>query len=235
MLLTNLKAGRMFSVEWVCGYLVAAESALEALLEGVKFSAIAESTFANMLAAIAIAAAAWCVSRVRNFWLEKRLARAISPNGIGVKFDQANGVATFTLQVHNYANATILVRTVVFVADKFHIELRPSMDRGIHQTPLLNEILSSSFSRKIISVGRFDADSNPYAMVLPPKTMGFWEVDSSVIDEREWKIRKVYVVFEYATLFGSLALVRIELEDKFVEAIKKTFEPLSKAAHACKS
>ena len=77
-----------------------------------------------------------------------------------------------------------------------------------------------------------EEDGNPHAMLLPPKTMGVWEVDPQTIGSREWKIAKVYLAFEYTTLFGNVALVRIEPNKQTLTSIRESFEPLSRALHS---
>lgn len=193
---------------------------------------VSESTLANIFAAVAIAVSAWLASRIRNQILEKRLAQSLSPNGIGMEFNSLTKTAKFTLQVHNYADATIRVRSIVLIADKFHIELRRSTKHLLNQTPLTNEIVAPNFPRKIFSKGLLEEDENPHAMLLPPKTMGVWEVDPQTIGSREWKIAKVYLAFEYTTLFGNVALVRIEPNKQTLTSIRESFEPLSRALHS---
>ena len=135
------------------------------------------------------------------------------------------------MQIHNYANASIRVRAIVFMADKFHVELRPSQDKPIYQTPLSNEIVRPEFKRSHLSKGSIEPDGNPNAMLLPPKTMGVWEAPPDVIGTREWKITNIYMVFEYATIFGNSALVRMEVTKLILELVKENFERLAIAAH----
>ena len=193
---------------------------------------VSESTLSIIFAAFAIAVSAWFASRIRNQILEKRLAQSLSPNGIGMEFNSLTKTAKFTLQVHNYADAAIRVRSIVLIADKFHIELRRSTKHFLNQTPLTNEIVALNFSRKIFAKGFLEEDGNPHAMLLPPKTMGVWEVDPQTIGSREWKIAKVYLAFEYTTLFGNVALVRIEPNNQTLTSIRESFEPLSRALHS---
>lgn len=221
-------------IEWIKQLLLGNWKGALMGLWGMNWTSITESALANILAAVVIAAVAWLISWIRNHRLEKRLAESLSPNGIGTGFDPRTGIATFTLQVHNYADATIRIRSIVFIADKFHIELHPAKDHTIFQTPLSNEILAPRFSKRILSKGPLEDDGNPNAMLLPPKTMGIWEVDPQIIGNREWKIAKVYLAFEYATLFGNAALVRVEPNEQSVKSIRETFEPLSRALYSGK-
>ena len=120
----------------------------------------------------------------------------------------------------------------MFIADKFHIELRRSTMHSLNQTPLTNQIVAPNFPRKIFTKGLLEEDGNPHVMLLPPKTMGVWEVDPKTIGSREWKIAKVYLAFEYTTLFGNVALVRIEPNNQTLISIRQSFEPLSRALHS---
>lgn len=197
----------------------------------MNYSSIAENVVAALLSALAIASIAWAISWVRNLLLERKLKDAINPNGVGVEYDPSKNRGTFSLQVHNYANATIRVRAVVLMTDKFHVELKPAQDKPIYQTPLTNEIVRPKFRRKYLSKGSIEPDSNPNSMVLPPKTMGVWEVRSETITSREWVVENIFMVFEYATIFGNSALVRMKASESTVCLVKKNFEPLSRAIH----
>ena len=68
-------------------------------------------------------------------------------------------------------------------------------------------------------------------MLLPPKTMGTWEADTKLLAQRPRKVVKVFLVFEYATLFGNVALVRIEPNSTFTKSIQAILEPFSSALH----
>lgn len=197
----------------------------------MNWNLVLESFVSNLMAAAAIAGTAWAASWVRNHRLEQRLADSIAPNGIGMGFDPVTLAAEFTLQIHNYADATVRVRSIVFVAERFHLELRPRRDRSIYQTPLTNEVLQTKFKRKFLSKGALEEDGNTHAMLLPAKTMGVWEVDPNTLAQHKWKIVKVYMAFEYATLFGNLALIRVEPKPELVQAIRNSLEPLSSALH----
>lgn len=197
----------------------------------MNFQSVCENVVAAVLSAILLASIAWLLSWVRNLLLERKLKDAIAPNGVGIGFDQNAHKGSFSLQIHNYANATIRVRAIVFMADKFHVELRPSQDKPIYQTPLSNEIVRPKFKRTHLSKGSIEPDNNLNAMLLPPKTMGFWEVPSDVIGTREWKVADIYMVFEYATIFGNSALVRMKATNSTLQLVKENFERLSIAAH----
>jgi len=135
------------------------------------------------------------------------------------------------LQVHNYADATVRVRAIVFIADKFHVELEPDPGGKIYQTPLNNEITRKKFKRKHLSKGSLDPDNNPNSVLLPPKTMSVWRVHPETIGNREWKIVDIFMVFEYATIFGNSALVRMKAKESTLKLVKDNFEPLSSSAH----
>lgn len=197
----------------------------------MNYQNICENVIAAILSAILLAGIAWLWSWVRNLRLESKLKEAINPNGVGIGFDQNTHQGTFSLQIHNYANASIRVRAVVFMADKFHVELRPAKDKPIYQTPLSNEVVRPKFKRMHLSKGSIEPDDNPNAMLLPPKTMGVWEVPSDVIGTREWKVTNIYMAFEYATIFGNSALVRMEATKSTLELVKENFERLAIAAH----
>lgn len=197
----------------------------------MNFCSIGESFVSTVLSAAFIAAAAWVYSWVRNLRLEAQLSDAINPNGVGVSFDPSTYQATFTLQIHNYANATIRVRSIVFIAEKFHVELQPAKNKALYQTPLSNEIVRPQFKRKHLSKGSLEPDNNPHSMLLSPKTMGIWEVAPDTIGAHEWVIRDIFIVFEYATLFGNSALVRIKAKEPTLQLVKNNFEPLARAVH----
>lgn len=197
----------------------------------MNYPSVAENVAAAVLSAVLLGAMAWLLSWIRNDRLERKLKGAISPNGVGIDFDESTHRGTFTLQIHNYATATIRVRAIVLMADKYHVELRPSQDKPIYQTPLSNEIVRPTFKRRHLSKGCIEPDNNPNAMLLPPKTMGIWEVPWDVVASREWKIDDVYMVFEYPTLFGNTALVRMRATDSIFKMVKENFELLSSAAH----
>jgi hypothetical protein len=195
----------------------------------MKPEAIAENFLASILAATLIALVAYLFSRVRNFFLERQLRNAIDPNGVGVEFNLSPLVAKFNIQIHNYANAAIRVRTVVLVCDKFHVELTPS--QTLFQTPLSNEAVRPKFPRKFLPRDILAPDNNPHAVLLPAKTMSFWSVDTQQVSSREWIVEKVFMVFEYATIFGNVAMVRIEAKGSAFDLIKKNFESLARAAY----
>lgn len=178
-----------------------------------------------------IAGGAWLFSWIRNLRLERQLKDAINPNGVGIGFDPFTYKGSFSLQIHNYANATIRVRAVVLITDKFHVELHPAKDKPIYQTPLSNEVVRPKFKRKHLSKGSLEPDNNANAMLLPPKTMGVWEAESETIGSREWIVNEVFMAFEYATIFGNSALVRMKATETTLKLIKENFERLSVAAH----
>jgi hypothetical protein len=192
---------------------------------------IAENFIATILSAALIGVVAWVYSLLRNLRFERQLTEAISPNGVGVGFDPSTYRGSFNLQIHNYANATIRVRSIVFIADTFHVELRPAEGKPIYQTPLSNEIVRPKFKRQHLSKGSLEPDNNPHSMLLPPKTMGIWEVPPGDIGTREWVVKDIFMVFEYATVFGNSALVRIKASESTLRLVKENFERLSKAVH----
>lgn len=197
----------------------------------MNYQNICENIIATILSAITISLGAWFISWIRNLLLEKKLKDAINPNGVGIGFDPTTYQGSFSLQIHNYSNATIRVRSVVFIADKFYVELQPSIDKPIFQTPLSNEIVQPKFKRKHLSKGFLESDNNPNSMLLPPKTMGVWEVSPERIGSREWIVNDIYMIFEYATIFGNSALVRMKANEGTLNLVKENFERLSKASH----
>lgn len=182
-----------------------------------------------LLAASVLAVLAFLFSRARNLRWERDLKRAVDQNGVGWSMDH-NHVPDFSLQIHNYSNASIRVRSVVLVADRFKVELSPMPNRGIEQTPILNELTREKFKRTLLS-RQIEPDNNPHALILPPKTMGIWIADPHTISSREWKIVKAFIAFEYPTLFGNTALIRVELPERALGTIKKVFDELSSASH----
>lgn len=117
------------------------------------------------------------------------------------------------------------------MTDMFHVELQPAHDKSTFQTPLTNEIIQSKFKRKHLSKGTLEPDDNPHAMLLPPKTGGWWNVAPDTIGSREWVVEEIYMVFEYATVFGDSALVRIKAPESTLKMVKNNFERLSISAH----
>jgi hypothetical protein len=192
---------------------------------------VAENVLAALISAAFLGVLAWLYSWLRNLRLEAQLTNAIDPNGVCMGFDSRTCRGEFTLQIHNYANATIRVRSIVFIADKFHVELRPAHGKPMYQTPLSNEITRPIFKRKHLSKGSLEPDNNPHSMLLPPKTMGIWEVDPETIGTREWIIQDIFMVFEYATVFGNSALIRIKAKETSLRLVKSNFEELAKAVH----
>jgi len=197
----------------------------------VNTSGIAENVLAAIIAAALLTLVLRLYSWLRNLRLEAQLKEAIDPNGVGVGFDPTTLKPSFTLQIHNYANATVRVRGIVFIADKFRIELKPAEPQRLFQTPLSNEIARPTFKRTHFTKGSLEPDNNPLSMLLPPKTMGIWEVEPDVIGKFEWIINKIYIVFEYATVFGNSALVRMEAREGILKLVKDNFEYLAKAVH----
>jgi hypothetical protein len=194
-------------------------------------ASVVDGFTSTVLAAAFVAVVAWVFSWVRNSALERKLKEAIDPNGVGVEFDRETHKASFSLQVHNYADATIRVRAIVFIADRFHVELEPDPNGKIYQTPLSNEITRKKFKRKHLSKGSLEPDNNPNAVLLPPKTMSIWRVPSETIGTREWTVVDIFMVFEYSTIFGNSALVRMRVGDTTLKLVKDNFEPLSSSLY----
>ena len=61
--------------------------------------------------------------------------------------------------------------------------------------------------------------------------MGIWEVDPNTIGAYEWVIKDIFIVFEYATIFGNSALVRIKAKEPTLRLVKDNFEQLAKSIH----
>jgi len=200
-------------------------------LSPLSLNNLVEGCIYTIISAGFIAIMVWIYSWIRNRRLESSLAKAINPNGIGVNFDPETCKGSFSLQIHNYSTSAIRVRAVVMLADKFHVELRPAVNKSIYQTPMSNEAVRKKFRRQHLSKNVLLPDDNPHAMLLPSKTMGVWEVDSDVIGSREWVINRVYMVVEYATVFGNAALVRIKFDEGSLKMIKDSFEILAKAIY----
>jgi len=193
----------------------------------MSFSSFIPDALAALTAAGVIALSAWLYSWLRNLNLEKGLKRAISPNGVGVNYSLEPLEAEFTIQIHNYTNAYIRVRSVLLVAEKWSIELSPSKKHEIFQTPLSNEVMRPKFRRTFLYAGAIDEDNNPHSRILPPKTMSIWEVWPDAIGQHDWNLRHGYIVFEYPTLFGNTAMVRMEIPEVHFKLIKESFEELN--------
>ena len=195
----------------------------------MKLENILENFLANIFAAVFVAIVVFFVSCIRNFFLERKLKEAISSNGVGIKYGLNPLVAEFSLQIHNYANAGVRVRGVVLICDKFSVELSPG--QTLYQTPLSNEITRERFVRTYLSKDALTLDNNPHAILLPAKTMAIWYAKTDQISTREWLVKKVYVVFEYSTIFGNIAMVRVEAQESAFKLIKENFENLARAAY----
>lgn len=193
----------------------------------MDFSQFVSDFLSALSAAATIALVAWLYSWIRNLRLEHSLKTAITPNGVGTGYSLIPLSASFNIQIHNYTSAYIRVRSVVLVAEKWHIELHPQDDRQLFQTPLSNEILRPKFRRTFISKGVLDDDGNPHSQLLPPKTMGIWEVWPGVIGQHDWKLTHGFVVFEYGTIFGNAAMVRMRIPETSFKLIKQCFEELN--------
>ena len=193
----------------------------------MNFSSFVPDILAALTAGAVIAFCAWIYSWLRNLNLERGLKRALSPNGVGVGYSLEPLAAAFTIQIHNYTNAYIRVRSVLLVAEKWSMELIPSKKREIFQTPLSNEIMRPRFRRTFLYAGGIEEDNNPHSRILPPKTMAIWEVWPSAIGQHDWKLKCGYIVFEYPTLFGNTAMVRMEMPEVAFKLIKESFEELN--------
>jgi hypothetical protein len=196
------------------------------ILHQIKFESVAENFLATILAASVISIIAVAYSKTRNFFFERSLKNAISSNGVGVHFNPEQSIADFSVQIHNYAKATIRARALVLVLNKFHVELKPNM--MLYQTPLSNEVVRKKFPRQYLSRDILFSDNNPNSILLPPKTMCIWHVDLNELSIKEFTVQKVYVVFEYPTIFGNAAMVRVEAKEPEFKLIKKNFEELAK-------
>jgi len=197
----------------------------------MQLSAIFEGLISTLAAAGVVAASAWLYSWCRNMLLERALKDSIKPYGVGVGFRLHPLLTEFTLQIHNYANAAVRVRAVIFVSEIFHIELEPEPKRLLFQTPLSNEATRPKFKRKNLSRVVLQPDNNPHSILLPSKTMSIWRVQPQTIGQHEWIIKRVYVVFEYATIFGNAAMIRVEANEASFKLIKREFERLARAAY----
>ena len=76
-------------------------------------------------------------------------------------------------------------------------------------------------------IGGIEEDNNPHSKILPPKTMAIWEVVPDAIGQHDWKLKHGYIVFEYPTLFGNTAMVRLEIPEVHFKLIKESFEELN--------
>lgn len=193
----------------------------------MDFSSYVSDVFSALSAAAVIALVVWGYSWGRNLKLEQSLKDAISPNGVGVSYSLVPLSAEFTMQIHNYTSAYIRVWSVILMAEKWHMELGPSKKHELFQTPLSNEVVRPKFERLFISKGVLEEDNNPHSKVLPPKTMGIWEVWPGSIGQHDWKLIRGFVVFEYPTLFGNTAMVRMEIPESSFKLIRETFEELN--------
>ena len=58
--------------------------------------------------------------------------------------------------------------------------------------------------------------------------MCIWRVDLNQLSMQEYIVEKMYVIFEYPTVFGNTAMVRIEAKEYDFRLIKENFENLAK-------
>lgn len=192
---------------------------------------IAESLTASLLAAVAIAMAAWSLSWLRNWRLEGRLTNALTADGVGISYDRKSRRGSLFLQVRNEADAIIRVRSIVLIMDKFFLELHPRNNQQFSQDPLLNAMMSPTFRRRWLSKEALLEDGNAHAQLLPPLTTATWELEHASLAQRAWKLQRVHMAIEYTTLFGNVALIRVQPKAQLVAAVKKALEPLSSALH----
>ena len=116
------------------------------------------------------------------------------------------------------------------MADDYPIELHPDKKYGLFQNPLSLEAQRKKFNKKYLSGASLGQDNNPHSILLPPKTNAGWCVDLQTIGKYEQIITDVFIVFEYATIFGNAAMIRIKVKNLAFNVIKENFESLSRDA-----
>ena len=118
----------------------------------IATSEILNGLIASILAALFITVVLWIYSWSRNLLLERGLEKAINSNNIGTEFNLSPLHAVFRLQIHNYTNAYIRVRTVILMADDYPIELHPDKKYGLFQNPLSLEAQRKNSIKNIFLV-----------------------------------------------------------------------------------
>lgn len=191
---------------------------------------VAEGALANLIAASILALVAWFFSLLRNSRLERKLEEGISPNGIGTGYDPISREGSFSLQIHNYSHVSVRVHQVILLAaeGQAHIQMEYDRERGVYQTPLLNEVLQPDFSKKHLAKGFSDNEYDGIYINMPPKTMGIWHVNPKRLGERKWFIREVFFVIEYPTIFGNSALVKLQANEDTLKSIRENFSRVCK-------
>jgi hypothetical protein len=188
----------------------------------------------GLFVAAILAGVAWIYSWLRNGRLETQLKELISANGVGMKYSQDHMLCIFSVQVHNYSNATIRVRSVLLVGKPGQISLELNLDRDhpINQVPLSNEIRSGKVSRQSLFKNTLEEDQNPNAVLLPPKTMVSFSSQVYSYVNLPLEIQDVWVVYEYSSIFGGVELVKQSVDKRTRELAAKCFADLLGAMRA---
>jgi len=178
----------------------------------------------NVAAAIIITMLAWGISYLRNKTLEKKLKASVSPDGVEMGFSpqyQKNGeeipaTGSFRIRIKNLVNVQIRVRKIILnlAGQTGRYELTFNKEIGVQQNPL-SEILVRDGKYRTHYYKGFNDSSTDEFIVLPPLTVGTWELKELNINDKRKYFDQIFIVFEYPTLFGSNALVTIKADDKF--------------------
>jgi hypothetical protein len=192
-----------------------------------------ESFLSSLFVAALIALIVWIASWIRNVRLEKGLKRGISPNGIGVGYNTGTKEGFFDIQINNLSNVTIRVRKVVLVAaeEQGHVELEYAKEKGIYQTPLLNQILQPGFKRTHLAKGFTDTAETRDYVKLPPNTMAIWQIGPKRLRDKKWFARDIIVAVEYPTIFGNTALIKFKVSDDFLKRARACLNDVIKSVH----
>ncbi|WP_143704008.1 MULTISPECIES: hypothetical protein [Luteimonas] len=185
----------------------------------------------SLVAAAVLGAIAWIYSWLRNKRLERQLAQLINANGVGVTYSQDQMQCNFSVQIDNYSNATIRVRSVLLVGEpgQISLELYRDTTTPINQTPLSNEIRNRNVSRQSLFKNTLEEDSNPNSVLLPPKTTTTFGSPVYSYVNLPLNIKDVWVVYEYSTIFGSVELVTQVATDSTRKLISDCFTDLLSA------
>lgn len=194
-------------------------------------SSLSTGVLENLTAAAILAAAAWLYSWLRNERLEKQLSQLINANGVGVVYSQDHMQCKFSVQINNYSNATIRVRSVLLVGEtgQISLELNRDADHPINQTPLSNEIRNNKISRHSLFKNTLEEDSNPHSVILPPKTMTTFSSSVYSYVKLPLSVKDVWVVYEYSTIFGNVELVKQSASESTRKLITDCFNQLLSA------
>lgn len=194
--------------------------------------------FGNLAAAIIFTGLAWGLSFFRNRILENKLSASVSPSGIGMGFSPEHlkdgqkipATGSFNISIKNLTNVQVRVRKVILnrLGESGRYELTFDHRLGVKQGPLSERLMKDGDFETHYYKGFSDSSPDDF-IVLPPLTVGTWEIkDFNISDKRKF-FDRLFIVLEYPTLFGNNALVTLKADDKFVERAQESLIEVMRA------